>query len=286
MIGIYKIISPSKRIYIGQSINLEKRFNNYKKLSCEGQTILYRSFIKYGVENHIFEIICECSIEELNEKERYYQDLYSVLNDNGLNCMLTKTSDKNGKMANETKKKISDANKGKKRTDDCKLKISLAQRGKKLSEETKHKMSLKQKGKILSPDLLEKFKKVNIGRKATHEALINMSNAKKGFGKGKKLSEEHRKKIGLSNKGKRLGVELSTEHKLKISIGVLGKKKGYIMPENVKDKISNAHNPNKIIDLSTLIIYNSIREASLSIPINRNTLKSAIRRGKRFKFYI
>ena len=32
MIGIYKITSPNKKIYIGQSINIEKRFKWYLRL--------------------------------------------------------------------------------------------------------------------------------------------------------------------------------------------------------------------------------------------------------------
>lgn len=35
MIGIYKITSPSTRIYIGQSLNLESRVKNYEKLNCK-----------------------------------------------------------------------------------------------------------------------------------------------------------------------------------------------------------------------------------------------------------
>jgi group I intron endonuclease len=106
MIGIYKITSPSNKIYIGQTINYEKRIKKYKSLECKKQTVLYRSFLKYGVENHQFEIIEECDIKELNEKERYYQDYYDVLNI-GLNCKLTNTDDKSGKLSEETKLKIS-----------------------------------------------------------------------------------------------------------------------------------------------------------------------------------
>lgn len=116
MIGIYKITSPTKKIYVGQSIDIENRFKYYKRKSCNGQTILLRSFNKYGVENHKFEILCECEISDLNDKERYYQDLYSVIGKDGLNCILTKSSDKSGvglKHTNETKLKISIANKGK-----------------------------------------------------------------------------------------------------------------------------------------------------------------------------
>jgi len=107
MIGIYKITSPNKRIYIGQSINIEKRFYDYNRLNCKGQKILYASFLKYGVDNHNFEIVCECLESELNDKERFYQDLYSVITKNGLNCVLVKTNDRSGKLCNETKQKMS-----------------------------------------------------------------------------------------------------------------------------------------------------------------------------------
>lgn len=148
MIGIYKITNTSKRIYIGQSNNIEKRFKMYKKLYCKLQIRLYNSFIKYGVENHKFEILCECDIKELNDKERYYQDIFSVTNKNGMNCSLTKSSDRNGSHSKETKLKISLASKGKIISEETRKKISNSNKGKKsnrlgkkLSEESKNKMS-------------------------------------------------------------------------------------------------------------------------------------------------
>lgn len=71
-IGIYKITSPSGKIYIGQSRNISKRWNNYKYLSCKNQTKLYNSFLKYGVEKHIFEILEICTEDILNSKEVEY----------------------------------------------------------------------------------------------------------------------------------------------------------------------------------------------------------------------
>ena len=51
MIGIYKITSPSGKIYIGQSKDIEKRFKAYKNLKCKGQPYIYRSLLKYGSGN-------------------------------------------------------------------------------------------------------------------------------------------------------------------------------------------------------------------------------------------
>lgn len=152
MIGIYKITSPNNKIYIGQSINIEARFNQYYNLrNCKGQIRLYNSFIKYSVSNHKFEVLIECNINELNDKERYYQDLYNCTGEEGLNCILTKTTDKSGKHSKKTKEKISKTLKGRKRpfmnmdykkTTDWKEKMSKSMLGKKHSDETKEKMSL------------------------------------------------------------------------------------------------------------------------------------------------
>lgn len=146
MIGIYKITNPKGRVYIGQSTNVEKRINNYKKLfHCNYQIKLYRSFLKYGITNHTFEIIEECEEQQLNNKERYYQDLYSVI-EIGLNCRLTKSDDKSGKLSNDTKLKISLSNIGRKCNKDTRLKISFANTGKLHSDETKKKISLSKLG--------------------------------------------------------------------------------------------------------------------------------------------
>ena len=90
MTGIYKITSPSGRVYIGESIDMNRRFKCYKYTFKKDKTQpkLYRSFRKYKVENHIFEIIEECEIDELKCRERYWQDFYDVINV-GLNCKLT-----------------------------------------------------------------------------------------------------------------------------------------------------------------------------------------------------
>ena len=115
MIGIYKITSPTGKVYIGQSTNIERRFKEYKSLRCKGQIVLHRSFLKHGFDKHTFEVLEYCDILELNDKERYYQDLYSVLK-NGLNCKLTTTSDRAGYISEETRLNMSIAMKKRKLT--------------------------------------------------------------------------------------------------------------------------------------------------------------------------
>lgn len=67
MIGVYKITNPKNEMYIGQSCDIEKRFKQHKKKPCNKK--LRESFLKYGVENHKFEVIIECEIDDLKNVE-------------------------------------------------------------------------------------------------------------------------------------------------------------------------------------------------------------------------
>jgi len=94
IVGIYKITSPSGKIYVGQSKHIEKRFYDYQIARCEQQRRLFNSLFKHGWKNHIFEIIEECDKEELDCRERYWQDFYDVKSrEKGLNCKLTACGD-------------------------------------------------------------------------------------------------------------------------------------------------------------------------------------------------
>lgn len=128
MIGVYKITSPTGRIYIGQSLDIKRRWKQHKK--CDHKTSytvkLFRSFLKYGVSNHIFEILEECSIDLLNDRERYWQEFYNSASVNNLNCFLVQTSSKRRE--------------GQIISDKQKAQISLVHKGKKYSAETRQKI--------------------------------------------------------------------------------------------------------------------------------------------------
>jgi group I intron endonuclease len=119
MIGVYKIVSPINKVYIGQSVDILKRWKQYKGTECKQQIKLNRSFKKYGVDNHKFEIIEECSLEQIDERELYWGIFYNVLGENGLNLRL---GEGRGKCSDETKLKKSIAMKGKKQTEEHKQK--------------------------------------------------------------------------------------------------------------------------------------------------------------------
>ena len=81
--GIYKITNiVNQKSYIGQSIHIESRWTDEKYVLTEPTDPRYKSslskaFRKYGIENFKFEILEECSKEELSSKEIYYIDLYN-----------------------------------------------------------------------------------------------------------------------------------------------------------------------------------------------------------------
>ena len=185
-IGIYKITSPSGKIYIGQSVNVSKRINGYKSgkiHSFKNQTRLKNSIIKHGIDAHKFEIITECNESELNNLERYYQDLYDSCGEMGLNCILTKSNGRSGKLSEDMKSKI-----GKKGE-------LHHMYGKVHTEESKQKISETKKGKPSNRK----------GAKHTEESIKKMAKARFG----KKASEETKRKMSQSGKGKRTGANHS-----------------------------------------------------------------------------
>jgi group I intron endonuclease len=117
MIGIYKITSPTGRIYIGQSTDIQKRWDSYARTQGKGQARLCRSFLKHGIALHTFEVVEECLFEHLNERERYWQDYYDVLKESGMNCRLVHTETKLAIFSEETRKKLSEASVGKKKSE-------------------------------------------------------------------------------------------------------------------------------------------------------------------------
>ncbi len=134
MIGIYKITSPTNKIYIGQSIDIDDRFRKYKNLNCNRQTIIYNSLKKYGWKQHTFEIIEECPVDKLLERETYWKEYYKVLEVPSLCCRI---DGKGGYMNEDTKAKIGLKHKGKVMSDETKAKISAALKGRKVTWQSK-----------------------------------------------------------------------------------------------------------------------------------------------------
>jgi len=198
MKGIYKITSPSGKIYIGQSIDIQRRFRHYKRMVCKDQVKIYNSLLKYGVDAHIFEVLELCDTEQLNNRERHYQDLYDSVT-NGLNLLYVKSEYFNGGHSDESKKKISDSLKGKTFTDEHKYKIGLSNSRRIKSPETIEKHRLAGLGRIVSAETKEKQRQSKLGGKRSEETKRKMSESAKKVIK-KPHTEETRAKMSESQK--------------------------------------------------------------------------------------
>lgn len=81
--GVYKITNTkTDECYIGQSVDVYKRWSEHCKCGLGIDTPpgnkLYKAIQDYGLENFTFELITECSKEELDSKEKYFIELYQA----------------------------------------------------------------------------------------------------------------------------------------------------------------------------------------------------------------
>lgn len=86
MIGIYKITNLiNNKCYIGQSVHIERRWTEHCFPSKTSKISL--AIQEFGKENFNFEILEECSIQELDKKEAYWIQYYNSLTPNGYNVV-------------------------------------------------------------------------------------------------------------------------------------------------------------------------------------------------------
>lgn len=138
--GVYKITNKiNRKFYIGSSVNIHKRWISHKcDLNKKRHVNKYLQHVnnKYGFECFLFEVIEYCDIELLQDKEQYYIDslkpeynlfktAYSVKGEN--HPMYGRTHSEEAKLkikkarsnqiikhSKDTRRKISESNKGKK----------------------------------------------------------------------------------------------------------------------------------------------------------------------------
>lgn len=127
IVGIYKITCKKNgKMYIGQSNDIKRRFNQHRTQTSNKN--LKADMELYGIDEFVFEILEECTVEELTVRENYYLDTlkpeYNIL----LEGQTVFVSD-------ETREKQRKAKLGKKLTPKHCKKIAISNTGKKMSEE-------------------------------------------------------------------------------------------------------------------------------------------------------
>lgn len=215
--GIYCIENTiNGKKYIGQTIDLEKRkYKHFWMLKSNNHSSIHlqSAFNKYGKENFIFKILIYCEPSELTKYEQFFVDFHTpeLLYNIHLECVNSCLGISH-KHTDETKKKISESNKG----------IQAGKNnpwyGKHLSYEHRKKISESEKGKIVSEEtrrkLIQNHADVSgenhpqYGKKHSNETKKKMSEGHADFsGKnhpmyGKKHSEKAKRRMSSAHKGK------------------------------------------------------------------------------------
>lgn len=231
---IYKITSLNGKVYVGSTINsVKERWKHYKTLNCKQQRKLYSSLKKHGVDNHFFSVVCETTFENMLSMEYVIGMQYEVLGENGLNLALP----------------------------------SLFGIGRIITDESRVKMSEAQRGE----------KSFRYGKKSSEESKRKLSESRKGI----KFTDEHRVKLSKA----KIGKKLKDEHKLKISEA--GKRK--IFSDKHRENLSKAasggknYAAKKVKDTETGKTWDCLKDASIELNINKETLGTWVRNKNKSK---
>jgi len=235
--GIYLIqCKANGKKYIGQARDIKNRWIKHKTSLINNRhwnIYLQSAWNKYGKDAFEFKILCEEKEENLNELEEFIISELETFTDRDKGYNLASGGGAS-KHSEETKEKISLANKGRMFADEHKNNISLSKKGvkrgpmleehkrkigltrigKKASEETRGKLSLARKGKKLSEEHKQKIGLSGIGRKHSEETRHKRSEALMGH----LCSDITRNKISMANKGHRLGAKFPVATKQKMSL--------------------------------------------------------------------
>jgi group I intron endonuclease len=191
--GIYKITNKvNGKIYIGSAVNLDRRWTEHKrclKTRTHPNNKLLNAWHKYGAENFEFIVLIYCEPKDLLMYEQRCIDSFEVIT-KGYNLCPTAGSVLGIKRSDETRKRMSESQKGKGPSAEAIAKMVATKLGQKRaphSEETKKKMREAHAGRKLGPQ--------------SEETKAKRSAALKGK-KRSKFSEETRKKMSEAQKGK------------------------------------------------------------------------------------
>lgn len=221
--GIYKVTNKlNGNCYIGQSVDIHKRFNAHKSLRKKGASALIDEMSSYGKESFLFEVFEECERELLNEREIFWIEKLNCISPNGYN--LNSGGSCPTFVHESTRRKQSIAKIGKKQS-----KESIEARMKKLipilrSKEYREKKANFLRGKKQPRELVEKRAAAQKGKIVTEEQRINIARAHMN-GKAIRCSNGN---LFLSTKEAALFYGMHTDSVLRVCNGRCKQAKGVV----------------------------------------------------------
>lgn len=143
--GIYCIQNQiDGKCYIGKSVNIPKRWKEHKSLLRNGHhhnRHLQKAWNCYGEESFNFKVLEYANPMELAELEIAYISKYKSFGENGYNFTMGGDGGLLGMpKTEETRRKISEANKGRQHTPEEKAQVSKALKGRVFTDEHKQKI--------------------------------------------------------------------------------------------------------------------------------------------------
>ena len=211
--GIYTITHiESGKVYVGLSVDIKSRWKQHRSfVKTNRRSAIYSAIRKYGLHAFRFEVVEECSQDVLEQREQYWIAKLDSYN-NGYN--LTAGGESNKVVSEATRKKISMALTGKIQSKELVEKRASKLRGmKRTPEQNKAKSELMKgvgKGRKLPEWVKEKIGKPFLGKKHSAKSIQKMSDAKKGT----VFSEEHKRNLSESHKGYKFSEERKIKHSM------------------------------------------------------------------------
>lgn len=221
--GVYQItLKTDGRSYIGSAVNIEARWRQHrdKSRSLKNIQVISRAISKHGIDAFNWQILEECSVEKLIEREQHWLDLIRPFadEDNGFNIRKVADSNIGIRRTDESKKKQSDTMSGILKTAEHRANMSKSWHNNRSNEyykllsdrvkgdknpakrkDVREKISKSMLGKTWKNDIdrLTKHKAQRTGKKYSEQAKENMRAAQQ---KNKTRSPEAKEKFYLAQR--------------------------------------------------------------------------------------
>lgn len=174
---IYRFISPSGKVYVGQTIrDLKARRQEHERDALVKNSIVHKAIRKYG-NSLVWEVIYEnVPIHLLGDMEAWCIASHQSFGA-GYNAVIGGGSALGYKHTEHARRKMSLSRLGKPQKESTIAKRAKSLRGKKRSEEAKRKMSFAGLGRVMPQETKDKIRAANLAHVITEETRQRMRHA-------------------------------------------------------------------------------------------------------------